>query len=217
MKVIGAGVGRTGTTSTKAALEELGFGPCYTFFTLFSLPEHIEQWLAAYAGEPIDWSRFLGDFESTVDWPACDFYEQHMALYPEAPVVLTVREPESWYRSMTNTIWEVNQAQREAGQGPDVNPMSRLTEVMIWQRFFGGRFLDKAHAIRCFEQHIEQVKARVPSERLLVFDVKQGWEPLCRFLGVEAPDKPFPHLLDTEAFRERVRAMRAQSAGPPAE
>ncbi|HWE61475.1 MAG TPA: sulfotransferase [Chloroflexota bacterium] len=214
MKVIGAGVARTGTTSTKAALEELGFGPCYTFFTMFSRPADVDRWLAAYAGEPIDWSQFLGEFESTVDWPACDFYEQLMALYPEAPVVLTVREAEGWYRSMFNTIWDVHQAEVAAGRGPETDGMSRLREVMMWQGAFDGRFLDKQHAINFFERHIQQVKKRVPADRLLVFDAKDGWEPLCRFLGVAVPDRPFPRLNDTAAFNERVQQMRASTDRP---
>jgi hypothetical protein len=211
MKVIGAGIARTGTTSTKGALEELGFGPCYTFFTIFSRPDDVGRWLDAYAGKLIDWARFLEGFESTVDWPACDFYEELMALWPDAPVVLTVREPEGWYRSVTNTIWALDQAKIATGQEDGI---SRLIDVMMWKRAFGGKFQDKQHAIDFFHRHNEQVKARVPKDKLLVFDVKDGWEPLCRFLQVPVPDLPFPRLNDTEAFNERVRLM-AEAAHVP--
>ena len=214
MKVIGAGIARTGTTSTKGALEELGFGPCYTFFTLFARPADVEGWIAAYAGTSPNWATFFEEFESTVDWPACDFFEEHMAQWPDAPVILTVREPEGWYRSMMNTIWAVHQAGVEAGRGPETDPMARLREVMIWQGAFDGTFLVKDHAISFFNRHIERVKAKVPSDKLLVFDVKEGWAPLCRFLHVPIPDKPFPHLNDTEAFNERVRQMQAGGGRP---
>jgi len=214
MKVIGAGVARTGTTSTKAALEELGFDPCYTFVTLFAKREHIDLWLAAYAGQPMDWPQLFADFRATVDWPACDFYEQLMAVYPEAKVVLNVRDPEKWYESMTNTIWWVHQEEVRAGRGPDTDSFSRLREVMIWQGFFGGKFLDKQHAMGAFERHIQQVKERVPPEKLLVFDVQEGWDPLCRFLNVAVPDKPFPRLFDTAAFRELVRSGGPRPATP---
>ena len=157
-------------------------------------------------GRPIDWRQFLGDFQSTVDWPACDFYEQLMALYPEAKVLLNVRNPESWYESMKNTIWAVHQAGVQAGHGPDVDSMSRLREIMLWQGTFGGRFEDKQHAIAVFEQHTQQIMERVPREKLLVFDVKEGWEPLCRFLNVAVPQNPFPRLNDTEEFREMVQS-----------
>jgi hypothetical protein len=207
LKVIGAGFARTGTTSTKGALEELGFDPCYTFVALFSRPADVDHWLTAYAGQPVDWRQFFAEFRATVDWPGCDFYEQLMAVYPEAKVVLNVRDPEKWYESLKSTVWEVHQADVEAGRGPDTYPISRLREVMIWQRAFDGQFLDKSYAIDVFERHIEQVKRRVPADKLLVFDVKEGWEPLCRFLGVPVPDKPFPHLMDRAAFQEVVRKI----------
>jgi hypothetical protein len=215
VKVIGAGIARTGTTSTKGALEDLGFGQCYTFFTLFSRPADVQGWLDAYAGNPPDWKEFFKEFESTVDWPACDFFDQHMTQWPDAPVVLTVREPEGWYKSMVNTIWAVHQAGIEAGMGPDTDPMAKLRDVMMWEGAFDGKFLDKDYAISFFHRHIERVKATVPAEKLLVFDVKQGWEPLCNFLRVPVPDRPFPHLNDTEAFNERVRQMRAAGGRPP--
>ena len=211
MKVLGAGVGRTGTTSTKAALEELGFGPCYTFATMFERPEGIDFWLRAYAGELVDWARFFADFQSTVDWPACDFVEPLMALYPDAPVILTVRDPESWYQSMLNTLWVARQAWRAAGPEMEAGGMPRLTDVMMWQGAFGGKFPDKQVALDFFERHIQWVKERVPRDKLLVFDAKEGWEPLCRFLGVPAPDKPFPRLNDTAAFQ----AMLQQRQAPP--
>lgn len=215
LKVIGAGFARTGTTSTKGALEDLGFGPCYTFVTLFARPEHIDRWLAAYAGQPMDWPDLFADFQATVDWPACDFYEELMGLYPDARIVLNVRDPEAWYDSVKNTIWEIHQAEVQAGRGPETDPYSRLREVMIWQRAFGGRFLDKQHAIDVFERHIAQVKERVPQDKLLVFDVKQGWEPLCRFLDVEVPDRPFPHLMDRAYFHELVRSIDERRSAEP--
>src|SRR5579871_5701589 len=113
LRVIGAGWGRTGTTSTLAALEALGFGPCYTFFTIMSQkPEHFPLWSAAYAGEPMDWPALFEGFNSVVDWPACDFYQQLLELWPQAKVILNVRDPESWYTSMQNTIWEVYEGMR---------------------------------------------------------------------------------------------------------
>jgi len=205
MKVIGAGWGRTGTTSTLGALEELGFGPCYTFFTIMSTKqEHIVPWLDIYAGQPADWRDLFAGFNSVVDWPACDFYQELLGLWPEAKIILNVRDPEAWYESMKNTIFAAFQSMNKAGRGPDVNPLARLIQTMIFQRAFHGRFEDKQYIIDLFEQNTAQVKASLPPEKLLVFDVKEGWEPLCRFLDVAVPDKPFPRLNDTAAFRERV-------------
>jgi hypothetical protein len=212
LKIVGAGWGRTGTTSTLGALNDLGFGPCYTFYTLMSeKPEHFARWQAAYAGEPMDWPDLFTGYNSVVDWPACDFYPELLKEWPEAKVILNVRDPESWYTSMANTIREVYENMRQAGQTPENNPLYRLGQTMIWQGAFHDRFEDKAYAIELFEQHNAQVKASLPAEKLLVFDVKQGWEPLCRFLGVPAPDKPFPRLNDTEFFRARVNENMAKA------
>src|SRR5436309_15782365 len=105
MKVIGAGFGRTGTLSVKAALEELGFGPCYHMVEVFDKPRHVELWQAAAEGKPIDWDELFAGYNAAVDWPACTFYQQLMQAYPAAKVLLTVREPQSWYESTKNTIY----------------------------------------------------------------------------------------------------------------
>jgi hypothetical protein len=212
LHVIGAGLARTGTTSTKGALEELGFSPCYTYFTMFSRPADADHWLAAYAGEKVDWAAFFSEFQAVVDWPACDFLEPLMALYPEAKIVLTVRDAEKWYLSMKNTIWAVYDAQKRGG-GPVPSNMMRLNEIMMWDGAFEGKFLDKDFAIGFFERHNAKIKATIPKEKLLVFDVKEGWEPLCGFLGMPVPDHPFPNLNDTQAFNDRVQMMQAQHAG----
>jgi hypothetical protein len=205
LKVIGAGWGRTGTTSTLAALNELGFGPCYTFYTIMSeKPEHFARWQAAYAGERMDWPALFAGFNSVVDWPACDFYPEILKQWPEAKVLLNVRDPESWYTSMVNTIWQVYEDLRRAGQTPESSPLYRLGQTMLWEGTFHGRFEDKAYAMGLFEQHNARVKASLPADKLLVFDVKQGWEPLCRFLNVPVPDQPFPRVNDTQAFHARL-------------
>lgn len=221
LKIIGAGWGRTGTTSTLAALHELGFGPCYTFFTLIGeKPEHVTRWQAAYAGEPMDWPDLFTGYNSVVDWPTCDFYPELLTVWPDAKILLNVRDPESWYTSMANTLWEVYDTMRRAGQTSESTPLYRLLHTMLWEGAFHGRFEDKAYATGLFEQHITRVKASLPADKLLVFDANEGWAPLCRFLSVPAPDKPFPRVNDTAAFRERVLQNRDQSpprpSAPPA-
>jgi hypothetical protein len=214
LKIIGAGWGRTGTTSTLGALNQLGFGPCYTFFTIMSeKPEHFARWHAAYAGKPMDWPDLFTGFNSVVDWPACDFYPELLKVWPDAKIILNVREPESWYTSMVNTIWEVYENMRRAGQTLETNPLYRFGTTMLWQGAFHGRFEDKAYAISLFEQHIARVKASLPPDKLLVFDANEGWEPLCRFLEAPVPAIPFPRVNDTKQFRERVAQNLAQGRG----
>lgn len=221
LEVIGAGFGRTGTLSLKAALEELGFGPCYHMRELYEHPEHVGQWRAALRGGPVDWEQVLGDYRATVDWPGCSFYEELLERDPDAKVILTVRDPQKWYESAHDTIYRASRpsysaAFRLAGLViPRVRPINsagRFVSELIWEGDFDGRFGDRGHAIETFERHNEGVKRRVPPEKLLVFEVKQGWGPLCEFLGVEAPDKPFPHVNDGEAFRGFIRRVRLLTA-----
>jgi sulfotransferase family protein len=228
LKVIGAGLGRTGTSSLKAALEELGFGPCYHMVEVFANPGHADFWRAAWRGEPADWDGVLGPYEATVDWPGCAFYEELMERNPDAKVILSVRDPERWYESTRQTIYKVG----KLGTG---SPFSRLgfaltsrlafgrfktgqapmTEEIAWQGTFGGRFEDKDHAMEVFNRHNGEVRRRVPEGRLLVYEVKQGWGPLCEFLGVEVPDKPFPHLNDAADMRRLILMVRAFSVAVP--
>lgn len=199
LKVIGAGFGRTGTLSLKNALEHLGFGPCYHMTELFSHPEADEQWAAIARGEPVDLNALFAGYQASVDWPACAVYRELMQLYPEAKVLLSVRDPEKWYESARNTIYHV--ADRKL-----LSPHARMIDTLIWEGTFHGRFEDKDYAIAVFQRHNEEVKQLVPAAKLLVYDVKEGWEPLCAFLGVAVPvDTPFPHLNDREEFIGRVR------------
>lgn len=203
MRVIGAGFPRTGTLSFKTALEQLGCGPCYHFLTLFEHPEHVDTWQAAEDGRDVDWQQVLSAFNSVVDWPPSAHYERLMQAYPEAKVVLTVRDAERWYESFSNTILWVNL------QEPP--PPMVKTHRLIWgymNRIFQGGIQDPARAIAGYERWNREVQERVPSDRLLVFEAKQGWEPLCRFLDLPVPEAPFPHVNDTEAFKQRVFNMR---------
>lgn len=227
MEIIGAGFGRTGTMSLKEALEELGFGPCYHMVEVFGHPEHADLWQAAWRGERVDWDDFLGDYRAAVDWPACTFYRELMERYPDAKVLLSVRDPERWYESVRNTIYELS----SLSSGPRFSRVvfavvtlfafggisrGNMVDDIIWEGTFDGRFEDRPYAIEVFERHNEEVKRRVPPEKLLVYEVKEGWGPLCEFLGVEEPDKPFPRLNDTAEMRRRLRAMRALSYALPA-
>jgi hypothetical protein len=214
MKLIGAGFPRTGTASQKVALELLGLGPCYHFYELFAHPQDVASWRKAAQGEPVDWVSFLQGWNSTVDWPGCSFYREMADAFPDAKVLLSVRDPERWYESFYNTIYQAGQratsdAYPSAPNAPP-NPLQGVFEFAGWHlqgAVLEGRFAEKDHAIAIFNRHIKEVKRTIPADRLLVFDVKQGWEPLCAFLGLPVPDQPFPHVNDTAAFWENARRM----------
>ena len=209
LKVIGAGFGRTGTASLQAALEELGFDKCYHMQELIKHPSHPKFWEAAVAGKPVDWPVIFRGYQATVDWPGCTFYSELMAVYPDAKVILSVRDPDRWYESTHNTIYQIP---RSVLAGllklvlPHVRTMYRVVDMEVWHGTFDNRFEDRDHAIDIFNRHNETVKQSVSPEQLLIFDVQQGWEPLCEFLGVAVPPgKPFPHLNDQVLVQRVLR------------
>jgi hypothetical protein len=205
MKVLGAGFPRTGTLSTKAALEQLGFGPCYHFVSQFERPQDAAVWLAAARGAPVDWTALFADFGAAVDWPQSAFYQQLMEVYPEAKVLLNLRDPEAWYESIATTVYPASRGGLSAPAGTMLHTAAQAIDTLGWQGIFHGRFEDKAEALATFAQWNRQVQENVPAERLLVWEVSQGWEPLCRFLEVTVPEAPFPRLNDREAFQQLVR------------
>ncbi len=208
LKVIGAGFGRTGTASLKQAVEMIGFGPCYHMREVFEHPEHIPLWEEVIDGKLDRLDLILANYVSTCDWPACTFYETLMQTNPDAKVILTVRDPEKWYESVRETIYTVSTRPRDATApvDPARAAQGRLVGRLIWKGEFQGKFEDKAYAIDVFNQHTESVKQKVPADKLLVFDVREGWEPLCAFLGVSVPDQPFPRVNDREEFLARRSA-----------
>lgn len=196
LKVIGAGFGRTGTRSLKTALEQLGFDRCYHMVEVLRNPGHMRRWAEIMQGGRADWDSLFRGYQAATDWPVAAYYQDLMNVYPEAKVILTVRDPERWHRSVMNTLYQ-------AGRGffgrfthivPSVHQFLNAMEKAIWQDVFHNRLEDKAHAVAIFKNHIEDVKRSVPKERLLIFEARQGWEPLCSFLNVPVPvDKPYPH------------------------
>jgi hypothetical protein len=211
--LIGAGFGRTGTTSLKQALEILGLGPCYHMRTAMSRPSHARFWIRARTDPAVDFGHFFSGYRAAVDWPACEFYRELMAAFPEAKVLLNVRDPDAWYESTRETLFAVKQAL------PWWFPPSilRMQDVVIWLGRFNGQFLDRESAIAAFNAHIGEVRRTVPPERLLEYRVDQGWGPLCEFLGVPEPEGiPFPRINDRRYFRRVLLAFRIANWAVPA-
>ncbi len=191
LEVLGIGMGRTGTASLKVALEQLGYGPCHHMLELFSRPGDAVRWQARARGEAVSWDELLGGFRSTVDWPSAYFWRDLVRDFPAAKVILTVREPEAWYDSISNTIFKALDQplpqQDDAARGQRV-----MAKDIIVERDFSDRPHDKAHVLARYAAHNAEVQRTVPAERLLTYDVGEGWGPLCRFLGQAVPDAPFP-------------------------
>ncbi len=218
MKIIGAGFGRTGTSSLKFALERLGFGPCYHMFEVIGRPRRVRFWREVADGKRPDWHAHFARYQSALDFPASRYYKELMAAYPEAKVILTVRDPERWYESTFETIYysaDVTQGWRRYVL-PPLTQFTDMVDAIIWTGIFGGKFEDRAHAIEAFNRHNEEVIATVPPEKLLIYEVKQGWEPLCAFLGVPVPaGKPFPHVNNRAQTRLFAAFMRGLTLAIP--
>jgi hypothetical protein len=224
MRVIGVGFGRTGTASLKIALERLGAGPCYHMFEVVDSPGRARGWLAAARGEPTAWDDVLAGYQSTVDWPGAAFWRELLDAYPEAVAILTVRDPQRWYDSMERTIfrggprWQSPLARKALrlvfAANRDMRDFVDMVTAVVAEREFGGRTGDRDHAIDVYERRVADVRATVPPDRLLVFEVAEGWPPLCAFLGVPVPDEPFPHVNDTAEFRRwQAAGMAVAAAG----
>lgn len=211
MKMIGVGFGRTGTMSLKAALAELGADPCFHMIDLIvgeNKARDLDYWVRAADGEDMDWQEVFEPWEATVDWPACSFWEQLIEAFPDAPVLLNVRDFDAFYKSTENTILAVKKAAMAGELPQDANrdaPAPELwgaIEKIIWQGDFQGRFEDKEWVRQMYNQRNEAIKARVDSDRLVVWELGvDGWEPLADAMGVPVPDGPFPRLHDTNEFR----------------
>ena len=203
LKVIGAGFGRTGTMSLKVALEQLGFSRCHHMVECFTKgPEHWNRWTEALNGEA-DWDSIFDGFEATVDFPACTSYRALAEFYPDAKVLLSVRSPETWYTSTQETIFA--EPWQDWLQTSDAAPFMLGTV----NNYFDNRMHDREHLIARFNQHIEDVMAAIAPDRLLVFEAKQGWGPLCKFLDLPVPEGDFPYINDTTATKDILRKIMA--------
>ncbi|MFW6691561.1 sulfotransferase family protein [Streptomyces sp. MAR4 CNX-425] len=209
LEVIGAGVGRTGTLSLKTALERLGFGPCHHMLGLFGDPGQIPMWRAAARGEPVDWARVYARYRATVDWPGARFWREIAAAFPAAKVVLTVRDPESWYASAAASIHAAAVAPPPADAEEEYLRLRDMAVEVVWDGVFDGRFTDKEHALRVVAEHDAAVRRGIDPDRLLVYRVGEGWGPLCEFLGVPVPDEPFPRSNERGRFLEELRERSA--------
>ena len=201
MRVIGAGVGRTGTYSLKLAINQLGLGPSHHMEeVLHNMPVQVPLWASAVEGNP-DWQAIYEGYESAVDWPTAGFFRELNAAYPSAKFVLTVRSPESWAESFAHTIYKLLAGRDQAPQ--EMHAWLEMASGVITKSGFqDGLELEELRA--AFTAHNDAVRATIPADRLLVYEVKEGWGPLCEFLGVPVPDGPFPRTNDRGEFWDRV-------------
>jgi len=205
LQVIGAGVGRTGTYSLKLAINQLGLGPCHHMEdVLDQMPVQVPLWAAAAKGKA-DWAAIYDGFRSAVDWPTAGFFRELNAAYPEARFVLTVRSPESWVDSFSATIYKLLGA---GDQVPAAMQDWLALGIAVIAKTGFPTGLDVDELKKAFMAHNDAVKATIPADRLLTYQVKEGWGPVCEFLGVPVPDEPFPRTNDRGEFWDRVAGKK---------
>jgi hypothetical protein len=199
LAVLGAGFGRTGTLSLKAALEKLGCAPCYHMIAVAQHPEHARIWASAAHGQGADWRALLGGYAAAVDWPATAFWREILDAFPSTRVILTVRDGAAWYASFRDTIVECSAGPAPPRDSP-LRAVYDLTRELILDGVFGGRAADERHARAVYEEHNRSLRESMAPERLLVYDLAAGWGPLCSFLARPVPNEPFPHLNTRAGF-----------------
>jgi hypothetical protein len=197
ISVIGAGYGRTGTLSLKSALELLGYDKCHHMIHVINTPGDPQKWLTAIESPPVDWDDFLAGYQATVDWPSCHFYKELADYFPDAKVLLSVRDPVQWFESISATTLRVIK-QRMQNSPEEKN----LGSELVVKAAFKKEIDNLEHGVEIFNRHTEEVIANIEPHRLLVYDVREGWEPLCEFLDKPVPDTPFPRVNSRDEFDE---------------
>jgi hypothetical protein len=201
IRVFGAGVGRTGTYSLKLAINQLKLGPCHHMEeVLHHMPVQVPLWSAALRGRA-DWQAIYSGYESAVDWPTAGFFPELVATYPSAKFVLTHRSPESWAESFGGTIYKLLAGRKEAP--PEMAAWLEMASGVIARTGFPDG-LDRDALIRAYIAHNDAVKKAIPADQLLVYEVKEGWGPLCKFLNAPVPAESFPRTNSRSEFWDRV-------------
>ncbi len=199
LEIIGAGLGRTGTLSLKYALEEVGFGPCHHMVEINAAPAMWPFWARAYRGEDVDWDEGYNGYRSGVDDPTTSFYAQLAERYPKAKVILTHRDPERWFQSTQASALSNDMLALIEHAPAEMKPLLDLFAPMGWDPR-DPKTHDRRYMLDWFKRHNDQVQRTIAPERLLVYQVSEGWEPLCRFLGVAVPNTTFPSVNTTTDF-----------------
>ncbi|WP_260516603.1 sulfotransferase family protein [Aliiroseovarius sp. M344] len=182
----------------REALNILGFGPTHHMFEVIDSQTQTDLWREVVSGGAPDWDKLFAGFFACVDWPSAHYWRELVQRYPDAKVILTTRPADAWWRSIDKTILQYTNA-------PD-SPDNVFSQKLVGDQVFGGRPVTRDRAISVYEAHQKSVIREVASDRLLVYKVGDGWKPLCRHLGVDVPDQPFPNRNAKEGFHDRANA-----------
>lgn len=207
LSVIGSGFGRTGTMSLKLALEQLGFGPCHHMEEVMDHPEQVSGWISAAKGDAVNWDEIYDGYGSTVDWPGAHYWRQLAETYPDAKVIHSTRPAEKWWASYSKTIGMVMSERANGDADSEMETIPDMAFEIVAKQTFDGAFNEELAVRNAFEKRARDVVSSISADRLLVFDVTEGWPPLCEFLGVPVPEGPFPRSNNQDDFWEMVKKI----------
>lgn len=198
LKVIGSGFGRTGTMSTKIALEQLGLGPCHHMVEVLQKPELSAKWTALAKGAEPDWECLFAGYNVQVDWPGARVWEQTAQAFPDAKVLHNERPEDDWWKSFSTTIAKMFQRRGDIDMPPHIAAQMDAFESWVFEDF--PEYGNRDAAIAAYRRNNEKVRDLIPADRLLVFNVREGWAPLCAFLDMPVPATPFPRSNPRDEF-----------------
>ena len=201
LDVIGVGYGRTGTETLRDALEILGFGPCHHMHVMRDHPETYDPWRTFDNPETADWPKLYAGFRSAVDFPTVAYWRELAEYYPDAKIVMTTRDAEQWYDSATASVLKLL-AEKDQIKDPHHKEILAFSDKFVGNLYFEGRGPDRDYMINRFHQHENDVRQEIAADRLLVYRVSDGWDPLCAFLGTGIPAQPFPFANTKGQYRE---------------
>ena len=199
LRVVGAGLGRTGTHSLQIALQQLLGAPCYHMLEIIEHPEFIPAWQDAVDGKPVDWEAVMNGYSAAVDWPAAAYWRELAEWNPDAIILLSTRSrTDAWWKSANDTIFEISR--REAPPVAALQAQQKMAVDML-TKTFTPNWSNEADAKKAYELHNETVRATAPRDRVVEWQPNDGWEPICSALSLPVPDEPFPHVNSTAEFR----------------
>jgi hypothetical protein len=208
LQIIGSGLSRTGTAAMREALTQLGYNVHHMIVMMRDPSADTDVFVEAWEGKEVDWNRAYGNFDAVLDWPSAAFYKELLETYPDAKVIHTTRDPESWHTSIKKTVYPVVKWADDPSMSPHVIKTQQMVRTVVWDGEMQGKTDDREFSIQMFRDREDEVRRTVPADKLLIFETGvDGWEKLCKFLGKPVPNTPWPHSNSTEEFIAKCRPL----------
>lgn len=211
LKVIGTGLPRTGTASLKGALQLLGYQQTYHMDNLLNNPAMVKYWVELFDTGKTDFDVLFDGFTASTDFPGFFAYKALLKKYPESKFILTTRDLDSWYDSIHKTVFQAVTSFFAKETPTDsmrrVEGVFQLLDRYLFGQFFNGTFTDKEKTLSIVKAYLQEVKQNIPDGQMLVYEISEGWEPLCDFLDLPVPDLEFPYKNKREDFNTMIAKM----------